>query len=264
MRSLRRNHRTVLLLAMVLFCSIVGFCEDIKKDNRVNEKTVRPERMLIKKGNEAYRKGNVKDAEVFYTKALQANPSSCLSKYNLAMSLLKQTQQGDKLDQQDGPLAKSVSLMKEAASTAQDKNFAARIYYNLGNVYYNNEKYQESIENYKACLRRTPNDEHARQNLRLAQKKLQQQNQNQDNKDNKQDQQKPQQNQNQQDKQEPQKQDNKQDDQQQQQQPQPQPQGNQEQMLKAVEDKEKDTQQRVNARMDKDDKRNRRNTEHEW
>ena len=129
---------------------------------------------------------------------------------------------------------------------------------------------------YKDALRRNPDDDQARENLRLAQKKLEEQQQNQDqNKDqNKEDQDKKKQDQNKNNNDNKEKQDkNQQDQQNQQQKPnqnQPQEQnqgmsdGNAQQILKAMQDAEKPTQQKVNAAKMREEQQNRRRTERQW
>ena len=112
---------------------------------------------------------------------------------------------------------------------------------------FNMEQYQKAIDYYKQSLRIDPNDDNARRNLRIAQKKLQQQNKDKDQQ--KQDQQ------DQQDQKDKQDQKDQQKQQQQQQQPQEQKQQPQEQkineqtaqrILQAMDSKENQTRARVN------------------
>lgn len=259
------NKIFILLVVCTLSCNIANAKDNAQKDN-----SIRKERNYIREGNDAYRKGNIKDAYVLYQKALHENPESNVAKHNIGLTLIKQATKDDKLDDPKSPLAEGLQMMNNAAHNTHDKKLAASAYYNIGNVYFHSEKYQESIEAYKACLRRTPDDDKARENLRLAQKKLQEQQQNQDKNQDKKDDKKDQDKDKDQDKKEDKKDDqkdnkqNENNDDKQQQQQQPQPQGNQEQMLKAVADKEKETQQRINSQQQNSEQRKRRSTEHEW
>ncbi|MDE6143284.1 MAG: tetratricopeptide repeat protein, partial [Muribaculaceae bacterium] len=127
---------------------------------------------------------------------------------------------------------------------------AARANYNLGNVAFDSEDYENALNFYKQSLRLNPDDASAKRNLRITQLKLQDKNKDKDqdkNQDKNQDQNKDQnkdQNQNKpQNQNQDQNQDNKQDKRQQ-------PDINQQtadQILKAMENKENQTRARVNA-----------------
>ena len=110
--------------------------------------------------------------------------------------------------------------------------------YNLGNIAFNDEKYDVSIEMYKASLRVNPDNLKTRENLRLAQLKKQEQEQNQDQQN--QDQQQQQQQEQQQQPQE------QQQEQQEQQQPQEQPMTQSaQQILQSMQNKENSTRKKV-------------------
>ena len=66
----------------------------------------------------------------------------------------------------------AVKLLTELAETAQAVNLAERASYDLGNIAFNGQQYQQAIDHYKNALRKNPDNDKARQNLRLAQKKL--------------------------------------------------------------------------------------------
>lgn len=135
--------------------------------------------------------------------------------------------------------------MQSVAQAVKEKPMlAADALFNLGNIAFNSEDYGQAVEMYKSSLRVNPGDEKTRRNLRIAQKKLQNnQDQNQD-KDKDQDQDKDQDNK--QDQNKDQQQDQQQNQQQdQQQQPEINPQAA-EQILNAMENKENQTRARVN------------------
>ena len=216
------------------------------KDKEEDE-TVRAEREYIRSGNKLYEEERYAEAEVEYKKALSVNPNSYLANYNLALSLIKQS--GDvnpEVEEASNPLKTATELLNSVAQNSKNDDLRAHAYYNMGNIAFNQQQYDQSIEMYKSSLRINPDDEQTRENLRLAQlkKNEQKQDKNKDkNKDKKDDKQEQDQNENNQNKNE-----NKQ---QQQQRPQPQQQDlskdNMEQILKTMQNQEKATQEKVNA-----------------
>ncbi len=246
------------------------------------------ERNYIKEGNKLYHQQRYAEAEIAYKKALQENANSEVALFNLASSYIKQAG----ADDGNALLASADSIMKTLASQATDISIAEKSFYNLGNMAYNKQDYQGSIDMYKNALRRNPENDQARENLRMAQLKLQQQqddknqDKNQDKDQNQQDQQDQQQDQNkdqnqdQQDQNKDQNQDEKDQNQdqspsgnkdQQDQQNQPQQQGGMsdesaQKILKAMENEENATRRRVDAQKKEDERRNasRRNIEKPW
>lgn len=236
---------TLLALAILGSAPVLG----AETDN-----STRRERNLITEGNSLYRQERYADAEVAYKKALELNAMNETALFNLAASYLRQgSASGENLQE-------ATQILNNLAKNAEDKAIAELSYFNLGNIAYNAKEYQKSIELYKNSLRRNPDNDKARENLRLAQKKLeeqQNQDQNQDKNQDK-DQNKDQKDQNQdkdnnkdqnQDKNKDQDKDQNKDQNQQQQQQQ---QGgispeNAEQILKAMENEENATRQRVEA-----------------
>lgn len=250
-------------------------------ENKKEEiKTIRTERNYIRKGNEMYNAKRYADAEVEYRKALQENKDSEIGMYNLAAALIRQAAPNDDPNDKKSPISQARTLLNDLTSIGKNTSLMSKAFYNLGNMDFNKEDYGKSIEMYKSALRLNPNDEQARQNLRLAQKKQQQQQQqNKDNKD--QDKQQDKDKQQNQDKQDKKDQDKK--DQDKQQQPQnnnqqnkedkkekQEPQqatgspDNSEQILNAVQDNEKGTQQKINAARAKEQENERRRTKNQW
>lgn len=236
------------------------------------EETTRRQRNYNHNGCELYKQKRYADAEVAFGKALELNPSSEITNYNYAMSLLNQAQPSDK-GADNSPLTAALERLNGLIDADNDM-IAELAAYNLGNVEFGNENYQGAIEYYKRSLMRNPDNDKARENLRLAQiKQKEQQNQdqnkdqNQDQQQDQQDKQDQQQDQNkdqqdqQQDKQQNQNQQNQdqnQNQQQQDQQPQPQqPQGisaaNAQKILDTVEKAEAATRAKVDAEKKKED-----------
>lgn len=200
--------------------------------------SLKAERNYIKEGNKAFEAGNFREALVLYDKALAVNPASDVATYNKGLSYIHLSNP-DNRGQKNDPLVTGAELL-DKSSKSKIPAVAEKSFYNLGNLAYNENKFQESIEYYKEALRINPDNFKTRQNLRLAQKMLENQDQNQ-NKDD--------QNKDDQDKKD---QDQKQDQQQQQQQEQqkqqeqPQPTQNSQQLLQSVQNKENATRKKVN------------------
>lgn len=199
------------------------------------------ERDYIRKGNRLFNDSVFVDAEVNYRKALEVNPKSTVSMYNLGNTLSQQQKFQDAMEQ-----------YVSASNIEKDKMKLAQIYHNMGVLFQAGKDYAKAVEAYKMSLRNNPADHETRYNLALAQKMLKDQQQNQQNQDQNQDKDQ-QQNQDQKqdqnkDKQNDQKQDEKKD---QQQPPKPEKQDNKmskenaEQLLNSVMQDEKDVQDKV-------------------
>ena len=196
----------------------------------------------VRRGNRDFRKENFKEAELDYYRGLVKDSLSLAANYNMASTLYRQ----ENYDQ-------ALKHLEKIADAVAESPAAADYYYNLGNVAMAKEDYQKAVDAYKQSLLRNPADMEAKENYIYAKEKLKQQ-QNQQNQQNQQqnndkdqqnqDQDKDQQNQD--DKKDDQNKDQNQDEQNQQgQQPKISPQAAQ-QMLQAIQSKEKETQDKVN------------------
>lgn len=193
------------------------------------------ERDYIRKGNRLFNDSVFVDAEVNYRKAMEVNPKSTVSMYNLGNTLSQQQKFQDAMEQ-----------YVSASNIEKDKMKLAQIYHNMGVLFQAGKDYAKAVDAYKMSLRNNPTDHETRYNLALAQKMLKDQQQNQDqNKDQNKDQEKQDQNK---DKQNDQKQDQKKEEQQP---PKSEKQNNQmskenaEQLLNSVMQDEKDVQDKV-------------------
>lgn len=190
------------------------------------------ERDFIRKGNRLFKDSVYVNAEVNYRKALDVNPKSTVSMYNLGNTLTEQNKLEEAMEQYVG-----------ATKVEKNKDNLAQIYHNMGVIFQSQKDYAKAVEAYKESLRNNPKDNETRYNLALAQKLLkdQQQNQNQNQDQNKQDQQ--------QDKKDPNKQDQQQKQDQQPQQSEKKDnemsKENAEQLLNSVMQDEKDVQDKV-------------------
>lgn len=131
------------------------------------------EKKAVRQGNKEFGKGEYLDSEISYRSALVDNPSSFKANFNLGDALYKQDKWEDAAKTFDGLANSQISDLEKAG-----------VYHNLGNSYFKEQKFKESIEAYKQALRLNPNDFETKYNLSQAQRLLQQQD-NQDNKDNK-------------------------------------------------------------------------------
>ena len=135
------------------------------------------ERDYIRKGNRLFNDSVFVDAEVNYRKALEVNPKSTVSMYNLGNTLSQQQKFKDAMEQ-----------YVAAGKIEKDKMKLAHIYHNMGVLFQAGKDYAQAVEAYKMSLRNNPKDDETRYNLALAQKMLKDQQQNQQNQDQNQDQ----------------------------------------------------------------------------
>ncbi len=168
----RVGRRMFTLAALVCITSLQGFAQTDKKE--------------VRKGNKFFGKENYKEAEVEYRKALLKDSLSVAANYNLANVLYK-TDDATGAEKLYGVIADSVDRMKMNYNWNPDgkktsSSEASDYYHNLGNSYLAQKKYSEAVEAYKNSLRRNPNDMETKTNYAYAKKKLedQQQQQNQD------------------------------------------------------------------------------------
>ena len=209
------------------------------------------DRKDVRRGNRDFRKGEFREAEIDYRKALVKDSLSVAANYNLANTLYR-----------EGDYAQAQQTLERVKDTAPMTAASADYYFNLGDAALQQKDYQKAVEAFGESLIRRPDDLQAKENFIYAKKMLQNQqnqqqnqqnDQNQDNQDqnNQQDQndQQNDQDQNKDDQQNDQNKDQQDQDQQKQpqqgQQPKITPQAAQ-QMLQAIQAKEKETQDKVN------------------
>ena len=215
----------ILASIMILFVSYADLAAQVDKKD-------------VRRGNRDFRKENYKEAEIDYLKALVKDSTSVAANYNLASSFFRL---GD-MEQ----ARKTLDRIKDSAPMTPQ---AADYFYNLGDVALAQQDYQTAVEAFAQSLIRRPEDLKAKENFIYAREMLknqqqnQQQNQNQDqNQDQNQNQDQHQEQSQTRDQDQNQNQDQNQD---QNQQPKITPQAAQ-QMLQAIQAKEKETQDKVN------------------
>ena len=245
-----------LIIILCFFSLSVIAQEKSDAPKAVNEKLARK---YVREGNLLYNQQKFADAEVAFKKAIENNPAYEAAKYNLGNAFSQQNRNKEAIAQYE-------LLAKET----KDKEMRFKLMHNIGNNYYKEKEYQKSIEAYKNSLRVNPKDDETRYNLALAQMMLDdQQNKDKDkdkDQDKKDDQQKDQDKQDQDKKEGEDEQDdkNKQDqnkdpknpeDDKKEQQKQPQPgklsPQQMQQLLEAMNNEEKKTQEKMNAKKEK-------------
>ncbi len=201
------------------------------------------DRKDVRRGNRDFKKENYREADIDYRKALVKDSLSVAANYNLANNLYRQKD-----------MEQAKTTLERIGEVVADAPQAADYYYNLGDVAIAQQDWQGAVNAFEESLLRNPGDMQAKENYAYAKQMLknqqnqQNQQQNQDNQQNN-DQNQDQQNQDQNNGQNDQNQDqqDKQNDQNQNQDQQPKitPQAAQ-QMLQAIQAKEKETQDKVN------------------
>ncbi len=202
----------------------------------------------VRRGNRDFRKENFKEADIDYRKALVKDSLSIAANYNLANTMYR-----------EGDYAQAQQSLEKIKDVVPESGYAADYWFNLGDAAIQQKNWQAAVDSFKESLILRPEDLQAKENYIYAKKMLenQQNQQNQQNQDQNQDQQDKNNNQDQdqnqdQDNQNDQNQDQNDD---QQKPPQQQPQQGQQpkispqaaqQMLKAIQAKEKETQDKVN------------------
>ncbi len=117
----------------------------------------------VRKGNEAYTKGDYKTALEQYHVAEADLPESPELEYNMGGALYQQEAYEEATEKFSNAL------------NSTDIQTTAKAQYNLGNAFYRSGDYMKAIESYKKALDITPDDMDAKFNLELARKMLKEQ-----------------------------------------------------------------------------------------
>lgn len=210
------------------------------------------DRRDVRKGNRDFRKENYREADIDYRKALVKDSLSVAANYNLASNLYRQKD-----------MEQAKTTLERIGEVAAEAPQAADYYFNLGDVAIAQQDWQGAVTAFEESLVRNPDDMQAKENYIYARQMLRNQQNQQDqdrqqNQDNQQNNDQNQDNQNNDDQQDGRNDQDNQDGQdnndgQQDRQPQ-QNQGQQpkitpqaaQQMLQAIQAKEKETQDKVN------------------
>jgi Ca-activated chloride channel homolog len=137
------------------------------------------ENKLLRQGNKNYEKGNYKEAEMDYRKALEMNSESKKGQFNLGTSLYKQKNWDE-----------SARIFGTVSGSNVDQKTKANALHNLGNSLVEAKQYDKSIEAYENALLNNPSDKDTKYNLEYAKMMLKKQQQQQQQKQNDKNQQK--------------------------------------------------------------------------
>lgn len=144
--------RVLVILIFIAFQGSLVFAQKEKKD--------------IHEGNKLYEQKKYKEAEASYRKSLNKAQASVAGNFNLGDALYKQKKLED-----------AGKKFTDIANSSTDKGVKAQAYHNLGNSLLESNKIEESIAAYKKSLINNPKDDQTRYNLAYAQEKLKQQQQ---------------------------------------------------------------------------------------
>ena len=155
------------ILAVMIFV-ISG----ISADAQVDKKDVR-------RGNRDFRKENYREADIDYRKALLKDSTSVAANYNLASVLYRQ-----------GDMQQAATTLDRIKESAPATESSADYWYNRGDVALGMKDYQTAVDAFAKSLMIRPEDMEAKENFIYAKKMLenQQNQQNQQNQDQNQDQ----------------------------------------------------------------------------
>ena len=180
--------------------------------NAIAQKQVRDS---IKAGNKAYQQQLLGTAESNYKAAIQQNPTAKEAIFNLANTHFKQGKWDEALK----------GYQHYLTLETKDPQRVGSALHNMGNTFLKKKDLQKSLEAYKESLRANPTNEKTRYNLAVVKKMLDDQNKDQNKDQNQQNQNKDQ---------KPEKQENE-----------SMSESNAKQILQAIEQDEKETQERV-------------------
>ncbi len=192
------------------------------------------DRKYIRSGNRAYQKGEIENAEIDYRRALEKDSCSLYAKYNLGNLMHKK-----------GNNEEALKMVAGLSDSTDNLLYYSSLFHNMGNYALDMKNYKEAIEFYKRSLRINPSDMETKSNLAYAQKMLKDE---QENQDQNQDQEKDKENEDQDNEKDDNKKQDQNKDQQDENKEQPQPKispQTAQQMLQAIQNKEKETQEKV-------------------
>ena len=119
------------------------------------------DRKEVRAGNRQFKKGNWQNAEIEYRKAQAKDSTSFAAAYNLAGALYRE----ENFDE----AGKSLERMKDVAPMSSN---ASDYYYNLGNIAVKKKDWKAAVDAYKQSLLLNPGDLDAKENYAYAKQML--------------------------------------------------------------------------------------------
>jgi tetratricopeptide (TPR) repeat protein len=144
---------------LVVFLMIFSSSELLAQKDSIAKQ--RKARKFLRDGNTLYKQQKFTDASVAYQKALGNNTKYNKATYNLGNSLY-----------QNKNYKEAIPQYELTAKTAKDKFTKAEAYHNIGNAMLESKQYQPAVDAYKNALRNNPKDDETRYNLAVAQELL--------------------------------------------------------------------------------------------
>ena len=151
-----KHIRYILILALTAVLSLDAAAQVDKKD--------------VRRGNRDFRKGEFSGAVIDYMKALQKDSLSVAANYNLANAYYR-----------EGDMQNAKAALERIKDVVGMSHAAADYYYNLGDVAIALEDWQGAVDDFMKSLLLNPGDVDAKENFIYARMKLQNQQQNQQN-----------------------------------------------------------------------------------
>lgn len=121
----------------------------------------------VRAGNRKFRKDNWKEADISYRKALVKDSTSVAANYNLANTLYRQENYEE-----------AEKLMKKIDDNASASANAADYWYNTGDIAIAKKDWQGAVNAFKEALLKNPSDMDAKENYIYAKKMLENQQKN--------------------------------------------------------------------------------------
>lgn len=137
---------SLLFLLLALSCS-AAFAQTDRKE--------------VRAGNRQFKKGNWQNAEIEYRKAQAKDSTSFAAGYNLAGALYRE----NNFDE----ACKSLEKFKDVAPMSPN---GADYYYNLGNIAVQKKDWKAAVDAYRQSILRAPNDLDAKENYAYAKQML--------------------------------------------------------------------------------------------
>ena len=119
------------------------------------------DRREVRRGNREFRKENYQKADISYRKALMADSLSFAAAYNLGNTLYR-----------EGDMEQAGSVLGRMAETAPSSEHAADYYFNAGDVALQRKDYKAAVDAFHECLLRDPGDLSAKENYIYAREML--------------------------------------------------------------------------------------------
>ncbi len=155
-----KKHKTLfVILTVIKFAIKVGMVLYFLL--KANDTKAQSTNSLLRKGNKEYSKEKYNNATESYSKALQLAPKDVRANFNQGDALFKLNQ-----------LDKAKEHFTIVANTSTNTDIKAKAHYNIGNILYKQEKWEESARAYKESLKLNPKDEQAKYNLMMALAKI--------------------------------------------------------------------------------------------